>query len=156
MSPRRRSLWSAAESICSTAKRSSRENVRVGTVTTLGRGSANAFASLRVSPKVKSHSLPGDTKGGFLYPRFVSDRRAYPPSEASPRSGCPSRGVERIERMKTETDILSTLLPAPAQGQCRMSAFRLHVGSRKSVSPYFSRIQSYSVWAHFYADEQIN
>lgn len=53
--------------------------------------------------------------------------------------------------MKTETDILLTLLPAPAKSQCRMSAFHHCAGSRKSVSPYFSRIQSYPDFAHFYA-----
>jgi len=57
----------------------------------------------------------------------------------------------RIERMKTETDILSTLLPAPAKSRCGMSASRHCAGSRKSVSPDFSRIQSYPVFTYFYA-----
>ena len=41
-------------------------------------------SSLRISPKAFSHGLTGNTKRGFLFPRFVFDRRAATRNEEMP------------------------------------------------------------------------
>lgn len=83
----------------------------------------------------------------------MSSIRVRPPSVspgASPQSGCPSRGAERIERMKEEeTDIVSENRPAPTESWERSGDAIVDVGNGRTASDFIVALknQSAAAWS---------